>query len=285
MISRVLRKTNDNNFKRRSNWGRVLLIGFITYVIGLIVLLITANPNIFLSVVILGNFLIPVTYVTFFYERRHMSNVRMVTTAASFFYGGFVGTFLAAILEPIFIRNLNFKTALIVGVIEEFTKFVGVLFILRRKQHKLILEGIILGAAAGMGFAALESAGYAFSAFLRSRGSLSLTVYITLLRGILSPLGHGTWTAILTGVFLRERALGHFRFNLKVISAYLLVVLLHGLWDGLPSIISIFTPSYIAALVGEIIVGLISIYILFRLWREGKKQHSEKVNAAYKNEG
>ncbi|GIM28249.1 PrsW family intramembrane metalloprotease [Clostridium polyendosporum] len=277
MIGRIIRKTNSNNFRRRSNWWRFLLIGFITYIIGLVVLILTANPNVFPSVVMLGNFLIPVVYVTFFYERRHMSNVRMVTTAASFFYGGFVGTFLAAILEPIFIYNLNFKTAIIVGVIEEFTKFVGVLFILRRKQHKLILEGIILGAAAGMGFAALESAGYAFSAFLRSRGSLSLTVYITLLRGILAPLGHGTWTAILTGVFLRERALGHFRFNSKVIGAYSLVVLLHGLWNGLPSIISIFTPSYVVALVGDIIVGFIGIYILFRLWKEGKKQHYQQL--------
>lgn len=263
--------TNDIH-KRSNKWWKILFIGSITYVIGIAVLIVTQNPNIFPSVVMLGNFLIPVTYVTFFYERKHRRNVRMFTTVASFFYGGFVGTFAASILEPIFIYNLNFRTALIVGLIEEFTKFLGVLFILRRKQHKLIIDGIILGAAAGMGFAALESTGYAFTNYLRSGGSLTLTVFTTLLRGILAPLGHGTWTAILVGIFLRERSLKHFRFNSKVIGGYLLVVILHGLWDGVPSIISIFTPSYFAILSGELIIGFIGLLILFKLWNEGKKQ-------------
>lgn len=265
-------KADDHNVKRNTKWWKVLIIGFITYVIGIIILLITQNTNIFPSIVMLGNFLIPVTYVTFFYERKHSSTVGMLKTAASFFYGGFVGTFAAAILEPIFIHTLNFRTAIIIGIIEEFTKFLGVLFILRRKQHKLMLDGIILGAAAGMGFAALESSGYAFTMFLRSGGNLTSMVYITLLRGIMSPLGHGTWTAIFTGIFLRERALGHFRLNINVIKGYILVVLLHGLWDGLPSIISIFTPSFTAILLGEIIVGVIGICVLFRLWKEAKRQ-------------
>lgn len=268
----------DNHYSRKSSkWWKVMIIGFVTYVMGLVVLIITQNSNVFPSVVMLGNFLIPVTYLTFFYERKNRSNVGMLKTAASFFYGGFIGTFAAAVLEPIFIHTLNFRTAIIIGFIEEFTKFLGFLFIIRRKQHKLMLDGIILGAAAGMGFAALESTGYAFTIFLRSGGNLTLTVYITLLRGILAPLGHGTWTAILAGVFLRERAMGHFRLNLKVIQGYLLVVLLHGFWDGLPSIISIFTPSYVAILLAEIIVGFIGIYVLFKLWKEAKKQGNESI--------
>ena len=71
--------------------------------------------------------------------------------------------------------------------------------------------GLILGAAAGMWFAALESMGYAFTAFLSSQGSLSATVNMTLLRGILAPIGHGTWTAILASVLFREGSAGHFR--------------------------------------------------------------------------
>ena len=55
-------------------------------------------------------------------------------------------------------------------------------------------DGIILGGAAGMGFAALESSGYVFTAFVDSGGSLSTLVLVTLLRGLLSPVGHGTPT-------------------------------------------------------------------------------------------
>ncbi|WP_315120396.1 PrsW family glutamic-type intramembrane protease [uncultured Clostridium sp.] len=252
--------------KTRYRWHKLLIIGLATYILGIIVLILTGNIVIFPAVVMVGNFLIPVTYVSFFYERRRFSNVNMTDVVASFFYGGFLGTFAAAILEPIFITTLSFKTALVVGIIEEFTKFIGVLFIYRRKRHRLHIDGIILGAAAGMGFAALESTGYAFTTFLRSRGSLSLTVYVTLLRGILSPLGHGTWTAILTGVFARENTEGTFKINRKIINAYIVVVLLHGLWNAVPTVISAIFSFNSAVLISEVIIGAIGIIVLMKQW-------------------
>jgi len=263
--------------KRRYKWWKLLIIGSITYIVGLVVLVFTQNPNLFPSIVMLGNFLIPVTYVAYLYEKRTLSNVNMSMTLASFFYGGFLGTFAAAILEPIFIHNLNFSTAMMVGVIEEFAKILGVLVIFRSRNHDLALDGLIIGAAAGMGFAALESSGYAFTMFLRSNGNLSSTVYITLLRGILSPLGHGTWTAILATVLLRESGPSRFRLNLRVIGAYIVVVVLHGLWDGIPSIIEMFTPSTRAVFVGEGIIGAIGVGILIRLWYIAKKQGRERL--------
>ncbi len=102
----------------------------------------------------------------------------------------------------------------------------------RHLCHGSELAGLILGAAAGMAFAALESSGYAFSAFLRSGGSLSLTVLGTFLRGLLSPVGHGPWTAILAGVLFRESAGGRFHINRTVMGTYLTVAILHGLWYG-----------------------------------------------------
>jgi protease PrsW len=263
--------------KRRYKWWKLLIIGSITYVLGLIVLVLTQNSNLFPSIVMLGNFLIPITYVAFFYERRTLSNVNMSMTIASFFYGGFLGTFAAAILEPIFAHNSNFSTGMMVGIIEEFAKILGVLVIFRGRNHDLELDGLIIGAAAGMGFAALESSGYAFTMFLKSGGNLSYTVYVTLLRGILSPLGHGTWTAILAGVLLRESATRRFRLNLRVLGAYIIVVVLHGLWDGIPSIIGMFTSSARAVFIGEGIIGVLGVVILIRLWVEAKKQTVLKI--------
>ena len=63
-------------------------------------------------------------------------------------------------------------------------------------------------------------------------------VGVTLLRGVLSPVGHGTWTAILASVLFRESAAGRFRINGKVMGSYLTVAILHGLWDGLPGVVS-----------------------------------------------
>jgi len=149
------------------------------------------------------------------------------------------------------------------------------------------MDGLILGAAAGMGFAALESNGYAFSAFLASKGSLSATVGVTLLRGLLSPVGHGTWTAILISVLFRESGPKWFRINLKVIGAYLLVVVLHGLWDGLPGLIAVLLSPGIDVFIGQALVGGIGLFILWRRWREARRlqQVQEAALAAGTGEG
>lgn len=229
--------------ERKTAWLRVFIIGLLLFFTGVVVLMLTQNPNLFPTVVIIGNFLAPVMYIAFFYERRHLSRLSLPTTALSFFYGGVLGVFASAILEPIFIRQLDITTVFTVGIIEEFAKILGVLVIARHWQQNEEMDGLILGAAAGMGFAALESTGYAFSAFLISGGSLSTVVGITLLRGILSPVGHGTWTAILASVLFRESGEKHFHINWKVLGTYCAVVILHGLWDGLPGLIAfLFTP-------------------------------------------
>jgi RsiW-degrading membrane proteinase PrsW (M82 family) len=219
----------------------------------------------------LGSFMVPAAYIAFFYERKHLSDLTMPTTALSFFYGGVLGVFAAALLEPLFIRRLDLFTAFEIGLIEEFVKILGVLVIARQLRHDSEINGLILGAAAGMGFAALESTGYAFSAFLRSGGSLSASVIVTLGRGLLSPLGHGTWTAILAGVLFRESAPDHFRLNRKVIRAYLTVAALHGLWDGLPGLIIVFLLPGPDIFIAQAIVGAIGLFILWRRWREATR--------------
>lgn len=262
----------ETNTRRKYEWLKFFFVGTITYIIGLAILIITGNSIMFPSVILLGNFLFPVTYVAFFYGRRHLSNVRMANIVAAFFYGGFMGTFASAILEPIFVKRLDVGTAILVGVIEEFAKVFGVFLLIKKRKYTLEMDGIILGATAGMGFAALESSGYAFSTFLKSGGNLTLTVYTTLLRGVFSPLAHGTWTAILIGVLLREKKKSKLRFNSEVLSAYVTVVLLHGLWDGFPSIVSSFIAGQSGIFEGYAIIGIVGILILYTLWREAKKQ-------------
>ena len=67
------------------SWWRVLLSGLLLYVLGMAVMIVSSNPNLFPTVVMLGNFLVPVTYVVFFYNRRHLSRLSAPTTAMSFF--------------------------------------------------------------------------------------------------------------------------------------------------------------------------------------------------------
>jgi RsiW-degrading membrane proteinase PrsW (M82 family) len=259
--------------KKHGNWAwiKVLLAGIVLFFLSLIIMMLTGNPNLFPTVVMVGNFLVPVTYVAFFYERRQLSQLSLPSTGFTFFYGGLLGVLATSLLEPIFIRSFNMISVLLIGLIEEGAKILGVMAIARRRQHDSEMDGLILGAAAGMGFAALESMGYAFTAFLQSQGSLSATVGTTLLRGVLAPVGHGTWTAILASVLFRESRGNRFNINGKVIAAYLGVALLHGLWDGLPPFIASVFSNGLDALVVEIVIGVTGFIILWLRWREAKR--------------
>jgi len=175
-------------------------------------------------------------------------------------------------VEPLFIVSMNFTSAFLVGFIEELAKIIGVVMIARRRSYNSYKDGIILGASAGMGFAAFESTGYAFAAFIETGGSLSYTVMITLIRGITAPVGHGTWTAIFSGVLLNESVAGRFIVNHRVIYAYLMVSALHGLWNGIPQIMNEFIPSPNSDILGLAVVGAAGLLILYRQWRKAEKE-------------
>ncbi len=277
MQEESLTSMTQGQVHQTSSWWRVLLIALLLYFLGLVVLTLTSNPNLFPTVVLLGSFMVPVAYVAFFYDRRHLSRLALPTIATCFVYGGVLGVFAASMLEPIFIRRLDLFSTFEVGLIEEFAKILGVLVVARHTRHNSERDGVILGAAAGMGFAALESMGYAFTAFLASGGSLSITVGVTLLRGVLSPLGHGTWTAILASVLFRESDAGRFRLNRSVLGAYLTVVVLHGLWDGLPAVMTALLFPGVDVFLGQSLVGAAGLFLLWRRWREAGRLEQTAV--------
>lgn len=253
---------------RRNSWLKVLSTAAIFYILLLVALLLTDNSNLFPSLVMVGSFMVPVAYVAFFYECRHLSLLTMPTISMTFVYGGLLGIIAAALLEPFFISQLNLGAILRIGFIEEFAKILGVLVIARSRRHDSEMDGLILGAAAGMGFAALESSGYAFTIFLKSHGSVSIVVVVTLIRGLLSPLGHGTWTAILASVLFRESRNGHFRINLQVIEAYLLVSILHALWDGMALVLTTVFNLGLGVLISDGVIGIVGLAVLWLRWQE-----------------
>ncbi len=257
-------------------WLRVLLLGIALFFASLAVLVFTGNPNLFPTVVLIGSFLVPIAYVAFFYERREYSTLTMPSTVYMFLYGGILGVLASSILEPIFIRKMDVLSVLLIGLIEEGAKILGVILIARSRKHDSEMDGLILGAAAGMGFAALESMGYAFTSFMSSQGSLSTTVTVTLLRGVLSPIGHGTWTAILASTLFRESKAHRFRFNWKVIVAYLTVALLHAAWDGLPPVVSYLFSQGLDVLIAQSLIGGVGLLILWLRYREAKRLQIEE---------
>jgi len=155
-------------------------------------------------------------------------------TFTAFIYGGTLGVLGASLLEAEFLKQPTAGTYVYVGLIEEAVKLGALWLIARRLPRYTMRDGIVLGAAVGFGFAALESAGYAFNALFTLNGlSLTSLVETEVLRGILAPVGHGLWTAILGGaVFATAARHGRPRLTGGVVGWYLLVAALHTLWDS-----------------------------------------------------
>jgi protease PrsW len=261
-------------------WWRVLLVGFVLYLITEYLLVTSGNPNLIPTVLLIGAFLVPVTYVVYLYERGALYDVPITTVALTFFYGGMLGVIAASVLEQN-IAGFGLLSVLGVAFSEEFAKPLGVLWLIRRQDYADELHGLVLGGAAGMGFAALETMGYGFTYLILSRGNLDVLGQVLLTRGLLAPLAHGTWSAIVVGTIWRERTRGRWLTG-RTVRGFGVAVLLHALWDftapfpidlPLPGVmlhwhfIDLTIPA-IALPIPGLIIGAIGVWILIRMFRE-----------------
>jgi RsiW-degrading membrane proteinase PrsW (M82 family) len=219
----------------------MFLTGLFLWLASVVVTYVTGNANLIPTIVLLGSFLVPVTFAGWAFERRQTGEITGELVFRMFTVGGVLGVLAASVLESYLLHPSPFLFVG-VGLIEEAVKLFALAILTRHLAVKSMRDGMILGAAVGFGFAAFESAGYALTALVTENG-VSLTDLVTteVLRGLLAPLGHGLWTAILGGVLFATSSGRRFRITGKLIAAYLGVALLHALWDSMHGIAVVIT--------------------------------------------
>ncbi|MFI6505117.1 PrsW family intramembrane metalloprotease [Nonomuraea typhae] len=209
-------------------WLKIFLIGLALWAATVLVTMWTDNSNLVPTVVLLGSFLVPVTFVVWAYGHARGEEVTVELMFKSFVIGGILGVLGASVLESYLRPSLVMYVG--VGLIEEGVKLAALMLLTRGLKHRSVKDGLVLGATVGFGFAAFESAGYAFNAMFTGEGlSLAQMVETEILRGVLAPVGHGLWTAIAGGMLFAAGG----RLTGKVILTYLGVSLLHALWDSM----------------------------------------------------
>ncbi|MDW5322699.1 PrsW family intramembrane metalloprotease [Plantactinospora sp. KLBMP9567] len=220
----------------RRQWLRIFLVGLALWLATVVVIFLTGNPTLLPTLVLLGSFLVPVTFVAWAFQRRDTGEVTVSAVFGTFLAGGVLGILASAVLESYLLRP-SVLLFLGVGLIEEAAKLAALALLTRHLAAKSIRDGMILGAAVGFGFSALESAGYAFIALFTVQGlSVVQVVQTEILRGLVAPVGHGLWTAILGGVLFAPSGRDHFVVGLRLLFAYLGVAILHALWDAMHTI-------------------------------------------------
>ena len=227
-------------------WLRMFAIGLLLWVATVVVAALTGNTNLIPTIVLLGSFLVPVTAVVWYMDHYRDQILSPQRVLYAFVVGGVLGVLGASILESWLLSD-GLLVYVGVGLIEEGCKLLALVLIAWRLPRYITRDGVVLGAAVGFGFGALESSGYAFNSLIVPYGhvvvlSLPRLVATELLRGVLAPAGHGLWTAIFGGILFRASGNArHPRITLGVVGAYLLVSLLHAFWDSMRGIALVLT--------------------------------------------
>jgi protease PrsW len=218
----------------RHAWVAVLVVGGALFWLVLDTLVRTQNPNFVPSLILLGAAVVPVSFVTFVYHRAGSALARPDLVVLASFLGGVVGVVVAGRLEFDALRTTSVAPMVLVGLIEESAKLIVPVLVLLLTRSWRRVNGLVLGVAVGMGFAVLETMGYAFVTLLRSGGSIGAVEQLLLLRGVLSPAAHAAWTGLATAA-LWSAARSHWRARavLRLVATFVGVVVLHALWDGI----------------------------------------------------
>jgi protease PrsW len=240
-------------------WWAVFLIGLLLWGASIGAAYITTDLILLPTIVLLGSFLVPVTAVVWYLDHDPSPELTPRRLFSAFVIAAAIGVLAAALLEY-YLVGTGLLGNLEVGLIEELVKAVLIVFVAWGIHRFHTRDGMVLGAAVGFGFAALESSGYALASLFVVHGqqiALSLTSVVAteLIRGILAPFGHGMWSAIVGGVIFSAAARrGHLRLTWSVAGAYLLVSVLHAAFDATNGII------------GYVVVSIVGLIPLVWLW-------------------
>ncbi|MFH8340450.1 PrsW family glutamic-type intramembrane protease [Streptomyces sp. AM6-12] len=211
-------------------WRRCLVGGLAVWGPATGLALATRSTAALVTPALLGTFLVPVVLVLWAYERG-ARDLGVSAVLGCFLAGGALGV-LGASLTASSAPHPSLNRYLTVALAEEAAKLGALVFALRRQSAvRGMRAGLILGAAVGVGFAALESAGHALDAALWAPDPWG-QLETELVRGLLAPLGQGAWTAAAGGVLLAlRRPGGRFRYAPPVVAACMGAALLHALAD------------------------------------------------------
>jgi len=228
------------------------------------------NTKLLPGLMLVGSFAIPISTLVLFVELNVRRNVSLYMVARLAFLGGIISLLITHVLPLVprlvsllFTDYSQVLGASVAGPLEETAKVLSMVAVARAAKYRYKLNGLLIGAAVGMGFAAFESAGYAFDVLLGS-GNVEVMVTNINIRGLLSPFSHIVWSAIAGFALWRVIKGRDFKWAMlcdeTFIRLFLVSVILHMIWN------SPFQLPYFGTF---ILVGIAGWFVCFSLVQEG----------------
>ena len=215
-------------------FARIFLMFLVVFAGLLVMILQFSNTNAIPGAMFIGALIVPFSLVIFFWETNIPRNISIFDVVSIFFIGGVMSLIFTLILYGyIYVGELNYTGAILVGIVEEVGKIVVAGHYVKKRNTSYILNGLLLGACVGAGFAVFETAGYAFSALLY--GGIPNMIDVLILRGALAIGGHTLWAAISTAGLVIAKGERPFDRKMyldpKFLKFLFLVIALHAVWD------------------------------------------------------
>ena len=213
-------------------YSRIFILFTCTFIALVTLLRVFNNILAFPGIIFIGAFIIPFTLLIFFWEVNAPRNVNIFDVVKIFFIGGVSSLLVTMILSKlVVIGEIDYYGALMVGFVEETGKLIVVAYYLRGSKRKYILNGLLVGAAVGAGFAVFETAGYVFAYGFE----ISTMMRIIYTRGALAFGGHIVWAAMCGAALAMVKEDNRLQINhltnLEFFKYYIIAVVLHAAWD------------------------------------------------------
>ncbi|MCI7698375.1 MAG: GYF domain-containing protein [Akkermansia sp.] len=122
------------------------------------------NIRFFPSLLFVGSFGIPLCVLILISELNILKDISFYVICKAIILGALISFVFTSILNPIIAQSTDAYWA---GPVEETAKLLAAILVGRNLMNGRILTGVLIGTAVGVGFAALESAGYAFEEFAK----------------------------------------------------------------------------------------------------------------------
>lgn len=262
----------ETGWPRPSVFWRILFVSLGAYYLMRLGFTEFGNPKCVPGMMVLGAFAVPLALVVFFFEMNTPRNVSTYQVGKMVVFGGILGILSTLFFFQNFAAGLNspYIGAIMTGIVEETAKALALFLVAREARYRWQLNGALLGAAVGAGFAGFETAGYAFEAMLKYNMRFDAIVQSLSLRGILAPGGHVIWTAMIGAAIWKAKEDKPFNVNMLftpvVVRRWAAAVILHSLWDM--DLVTVFYLQYI-------VITIVGWYLTFATLKQGFKDIEE----------
>lgn len=238
-------------------FARVLIAGLVLSVLIGISCVIFPGYGMLLMLCLLPAFVVPLSVMLFYWEMNIPGNISIYEALLLTLLGGCLSLTVTGIMRTVF-PGIS-EIAFLAGPLpEELAKCLIVTIFLCRKKYNYGLQGILIGGAVGVGFSAMESAGYALQIFdIGIQNAMGTNIIIRSMadilvrRGVLAIGGHVVWAALYGGALALIKGKGKMSPKCFANSLFWLTFsaafLLHTTWN--------FSASYLAGKLPDSLVA------------------------------